>query len=191
MFEIDRGQVTFTGGDPSNPYIQATAHWDSPTKTRVFAEFSGTPTSGKLVLRSEPGLSQDEILSLVLTGTSDGRIGASAPPGQEGDAGVQAVGLAGGVVTEGLNRILSGFTRAVSTRIDSSDANNPQPQIVVQITKNVAASLGYKLGVPAPGDNPDRAELTIDWRFVNNWSLTAAVGDQGSTALDIEWRYNY
>lgn len=191
IFTVDRGLVSFTGGDPSNPYIQAMAHWDSPTKTRVYAEFSGTPTSGKLTLRSEPALSQDEILSLVLTGTSNGQIGASAPPGQDGGAGVQAVGLAGGVVTEGLNKIISGFTSRLSTRIDSSDANNPQPQIVVQLSKSISASLGYKLGVPAPGDNPDRAELTVDWRFINNWSLTAAVGDQGSTALDVEWRYHY
>ncbi|MFO0614133.1 MAG: translocation/assembly module TamB domain-containing protein [Polyangiaceae bacterium] len=191
VFTIDRGEVSFTGGDPSNPWVAATAHWDSPNKTRVYADFTGTPTAGKLTLRSDPALSQDEILSLVLTGTPNGQIGASAPPGQEENTGVQAVGMAGGVVTEGLNKILSGFTSSVTTRIDSSDANNPQPQVVVQITKNISASLGYKLGVPAPGDNPDRAELTLDWRFVKNWNLTAAVGDQGSTALDVEWRYHY
>ncbi len=55
----------------------------------------------------------------------------------------------------------------------------------------ISARLGYKLGVPAPGENPDRTELTLDWRFIRNWSLVAVVGDQGSTALDVLWRMRY
>ncbi len=67
-------------------------------------------------------------------------------------------------------------------------ANSPRPELAVQITKTVSARLGYELGVPAPGENPDRTELTLDWRFFRNWSLVAVVGDQGSTALDVLWR---
>ena len=55
----------------------------------------------------------------------------------------------------------------------------------------MSARLSYKLGVPAPGQNPDRTELTLDWRFIRNWSLVAVVGDQGSTALDVMWRMRY
>src|SRR6185295_8355266 len=98
--------------------------------------------------------------------------------------GVKAAGLAGGVVTEGLNKAISGITTAdISTRVDTSKADSPRPELAVQITNHISARLGYKLGVPAPGENPDRTELTLDWRFIRNWSLVAVVGDQGSTAL--------
>ena len=192
IFTIDRGTVTFLGNDPSNPMVVATATWDAPDQTRVYADFSGLVASGKLRLRSEPALSQDEILSLVLFGSPDGSFGAQAPPGQAASTGVQAAGMAGGGVTEGLNKAISGITSVdISTRVDTSEANSPRPELAVQITKTVSARLGYKLGVPAPGENPDRTELTLDWRFVRNWSLVAVVGDQGSTALDVVWRMRY
>lgn len=190
-FTVERGIVSFVGDDPADPLIQATAYWDAPDKTRVYADFSGFVSKGQLTLRSEPALTQDEILGLILFGSADGQFGASAPPGQDPGTGVAAVGVAGGVVTQGLNKVLSGFSSSVSTRIDSSEANNPQPQLVLQITKDLSARLGYKLGVAAPGSDPDRAQLTLDWRFVRNWSLATTVGDRGSTSVDVVWRMHY
>lgn len=189
IFEIERGTVSFVGDDPGDPLIQATAFWDAPGDVRVYADFTGHVSEGKLTLRSTPPYSEDEILALILFGSTDGALGSSKGPKQS--SGVAAVGLAGGVVTQGLNKIISGVTPDLSTRIDSSEANSPQPQIVWQITKDVTASLGYKLGVPAPGTDPDRAQLTLDWRFVRNWSLDTKVGDQGSTSVDVIWRMRY
>jgi translocation and assembly module TamB len=192
VFTIDRATVSFVGPDPANPLITATAYWDAPDATRVFADFSGRVSSGKLQLRAEPSLTQDEILALILFGSMDGSLGAQPPAGQAESTGVKAAGLAGSVVTEGLNKAISGITSVdISTRVDTSKADNPRPELAVQISKKVSARLGYKLGVPAPGENPDRTELTLDWRFIRNWSLVAVVGDQGSTALDVVWRFRY
>ena len=192
QFMIDRGIVSFVGPDPADPQVIATAYWDAPDNIRVYADFSGHVTSGKLTLRAEPSLTQDEILALILFGSPDGAFGAAPKSGQADTTGVQAASLAGGVVTQGLNKAISGLTSAdITTRVDTSEADNPRPELAVQLSKKVSARIGYKLGVPAPGDNPDRTELTIDWRFVRNWSLSAVVGDQGSTALDVVWRYRY
>jgi len=192
MFEIDRGIVSFVGDDPSNPEIQATAFWDAPDGIRVYADYTGVAAKGNLALRSEPSLSQEEILSLVLYGSTDGGFGASAQPGQEDDAAVKGAGVAGGPITQSMNRAIKGVTSAdISTRIDSSDANNPKPEVAIQLTQSVSARLGYKLGNAAPGDAPDRATLTVDWHFLRNWTLSAEVGDQGSTSLDALWRHRY
>jgi autotransporter translocation and assembly factor TamB len=192
QFIVDRGEVSFVGADPADPFVVAGAHWDAPDATRVFADFSGHVSSGKLTLRSEPELTQEEIVSLLLFGSTTGSFGAQAPPGREESTGVWAAGLAGGLITQGLNRALSGLTSAdISTRVDTSDWNSPRPELAVQLSRKVSARLSYKLGVPAPGDNPDRTELTLDWRFLRDWSLTAVVGDQGSTALDLVWRHRY
>ncbi|MEP7123617.1 MAG: translocation/assembly module TamB domain-containing protein [Byssovorax sp.] len=192
QFILDRGVVSFVGPDPADPQVVATAYWDAPGSIRVYADFSGHVSSGKLSLRSEPGLTQDQILALILFGSPDGSFGAAPKSGQASSAGVKAAGFAGGVVTQGLNKAISDLTSAeITTRVDTSEANNPRPELAVQISKKVSARLGYKLGVPAPGDNPDRTELTLDWRFVRNWSLEAVVGDAGSTALDVVWRLRY
>ncbi|APR86560.1 Hypothetical protein A7982_11909 [Minicystis rosea] len=192
QFTIDRGEVSFVGDDPADPIVFATASWDAPDGTRVYADFSGHVSTGKLALRSEPALAQEEILALLLFGSTSGSLGSEPPPGRAESAGVKAAGMAGGVVTQGLNKALSGITAAdISTRVDTSDAQSPRPELSVQISRRVSARIGYKLGVPAPGDNPDRTELTLDWRFVRDVSLTAVVGDQGSTALDLLWRRRY
>jgi translocation and assembly module TamB len=192
LFTIDRGTVSFAGPDPGNPLIMATAFWDASDATRVYADFSGYASSGKLNLHSEPALTQDEILSLILFGSADGGLVAQAPPGQEESTGIKAAGMAAGVVTQGLNKAISGITTAdITTRVDTSKADSPRPELAVQISRKVSARLGYELGVPAPGENPDRTELTLDWRFIRDWSLVAVVGDQGSTALDLVWRRRY
>lgn len=192
QFRIDRGVVSFVGPDPADPQIIATAYWDAPDNIRVYADFSGRVSSGKLTLRSEPALTQDGILALILFGSPDGSFGAASRSGQATSSGVQAAGLAGGVATQGLNKAISSLTSAdVTTRVDTSQANTPRPELAVQLSRRVSARIGYKLGVPAPGDNPDRTELTMNWRFIRNWSLSAVVGDQGSSALDLVWRLRY
>ncbi|HEX3849737.1 MAG TPA: translocation/assembly module TamB domain-containing protein, partial [Polyangiaceae bacterium] len=79
QFEVENGTVTFAG-EPGNPTIVATARWDSPDedKHRVYADFTGTAAKGKITLRSEPPLTQDQILSLLLTGSADGSLGGGS-----------------------------------------------------------------------------------------------------------------
>jgi translocation and assembly module TamB len=191
-FRIDHGVVSFVGPDPSDPTVVATAYWDGPEGTRVFADFDGRVSSGRLRLRSEPAFSQDQILALVLFGSPVGTFGAGSPAGLPETAGIKAAGMAGGVIAQGVNKAISGITSAdISTRVDTSQANSPRPELDVQLSSSISARLGYKLGVPGPGENPDRTELTLDWRFIRNWSLTTVVGDQGSTSVDVVWRLRY
>lgn len=185
VFTIERGVVTFTGPDPENPQVVATAYWDAPDGTRVFADFSGNVTEGKLDLRSEPALSQDQIVSLIAFGSADGGVGAS---GATAGAGAS---VAGGILTQGVNDILAGITPDVTTRVDTSESGNPKPEVAIQISSRVSARLGYAVGAPSLGDAPDRATVTLDWRFFKNWSIAAEVGDHGSTAVDVLWRVRY
>jgi translocation and assembly module TamB len=190
-FVVDGGTVTFTG-DPSAPTVLATAYWDAPDKTRVYADYVGPVPGGKITLRSEPAHTQNEIFALILFGSADGTFGASAPPGRQEGAAATAMGLGGGYVAQAVNRALEGVSPLpVSTRLETSEANNPRPELAIQIGKNVTAQVVYNMGLPPPGDNPDRTLLVVDWRFIRNWTLEATVGDRGSTITDLVWRYRY
>ena len=190
-FTLDHGIVTFTG-DPSEPQIVATAYWDAPDGTRVYADFAGTPKTGKLVMRSEPAHTQDEIVALVLFGAADGQLGGTTPASSGESTAVKGVGLTGGVMAQGLNRAISGATSVdVEARVDTSDADNPKPELVVQLTPRLSADVAYALGTPPPGQNPDKTTLTLDFRFHQNWSVDAMVGDAGSSAVDLVWRRRY
>ncbi len=126
-------------------------------------------------------------------GSSDGTFGESAPPGQGGNGTTQAASVAGGVVTEGLNKAISGVTGGleVQTSVDTQQPGNPRPEVEVALSRRVSASVLYSLGVPPPGDNPDDALLLINWRFHGHYSMQTTLGDKGTTIFDMAWKYRY
>jgi translocation and assembly module TamB len=189
QFEVESGSVTFAG-DPGNPTIVATASWDSgdADKHRVYATFSGTAKKGKLDLRAEPPLTQDEVLSLLLTGSSDGSLGGGSTGA---NSAATAVGAVGGAATQGLNRALSNISNLdVSTRVDTS-TGSARPELVLQLSPRVAAQITRALGEPPPGAPPDLTFLTFDFRVLSHWSLAALIGDRGQSGLDLVWRKRY
>ena len=191
-FEIERGKLTFTGQPVDDPVVVATASYEAPDGTKVIAEFVGPVKTGKLTLRSEPQLSQNEILALLLFGSADGTFGQAAPPGQQGNDATQAASLAGGVVTQGLNRAISGISGVeVQTKVDTQESGDPRPEVEVALSRDVSATIIYNLGVPPPGQNPDDTLLMVDWRFHKNYSTEATVGDKGTSILDLTWKYRY
>jgi len=185
-FDIERGTVAFTGGKPDDPTINAVARYDSPDGYTVYAEYTGTAAKGKLAMRSEPALSQDEIITLLLFGSPDGSIGAG-----NGDSLSTAVSVAGGSAAQGLNRAISDVTDLdVSARVDTS-TGAPRPELVLQLTPRVAAKVTEALGEPVPGQSPDRTFVTLDLRLGSSWSLSTTVGDRGASAFDMIWRRRY
>jgi translocation and assembly module TamB len=186
LFSIDEGTVTFEG-DPANPIVVASASWESPEGIVVFAEYKGPVDGGKLTLRAEPALTRDQIISLLLFGSPDGSFGTG-----EGSSVAGAASVGGGVATKGLNRALSDLTDLdVSTRIDTSEAGSPRPELVLQLSPRVSAQLGYNVEQPAPGKSPDRTLFTLEFRLFRRWLLASTFGDRGTSLLDLLWRYRY
>jgi len=192
-FEIEHGTVTFVGDDPSNPQAAVTAGWTAGDGTQVKADFIGPLRTGKVTLRSEPPLSQNDIVQLLLFGTADGASSAAQPaPGSNGAEGV-AGNLAGNAATAPLNRALDQFgLSAVSAKVDTTTVV-ARPEVTVQIARDVSVQLAHLLfiGPPPPGTSPDTTLLTIDWRFLRKWSVEATVGNAGSTIVDMVWQYRY
>jgi autotransporter translocation and assembly factor TamB len=189
QFQIESGIVTFTG-EPANPTIVATASWDAADDEhhRVYAEASGTAADLKVNLRSEPPLTKDQVLSLIVTGSADGSL---AGGGSGSGTAATAVGAVGGAATQGVNKALSNISDLdVSTRIDTS-TGTARPELVIQLSAKVSAQITRALGDPAPGTPPDLTFLTLNFRLKRNWSLSALVGDRGESGLDLVWRKRY
>jgi translocation and assembly module TamB len=188
-FTIDHGAVTFLGSDASNPQVVLTASWAAPDGvTRVYADFVGPLKTGKVRLRSQPPKTQNEILALILFGTTDDQRGAT------GGASAQVSSVAaeaGGVATQPLNRALDnlGLGGGISTKIDTSQTN-PRPEVEVQIARDISLQIAWVLGVPPPS-LPDTTLVTLDWHFLRKWSLETTVGDAGTSILDLVWQHKY
>jgi len=179
-FDIEDGAVTFQG-DPSDPQMVITASWTATDGTKVYAELRGTLKNPKVNLRSEPSFSKNEIIALLVYGSSD----ATTP-----NSGA-AAGVAGGAATQPLNRALENMgLGGVSTRVDTSDVT-PRADVEFQIARNLSLQLAQVMGVPPPGSNPDVTLLTLSWRFAKAWSTQATVGNAGTTIGDIIWTHRY
>jgi translocation and assembly module TamB len=186
QFKVESGVITFSG-EPGNPTIVATARWDAPDadRHRVYADATGTAENLKITLRSEPPLTRDQILSLLLTGSANGSLA-----GGGGSNAATAVGAVGGTATQGLNKALSGIRDLeVSTRIDTS-TGTARPELVVQLSAKVSAQLTRSLG-QIPGQPPDMTFLTLDFLIKRNWSLSTLTGDRGASGVDLVWRKRY
>jgi translocation and assembly module TamB len=187
LFDIERGLVTFSG-DASNPTITATARWDAPAGYSVYAEYSGDVENGKITLRSEPPLSQDEIVSLLMFGDPEGSVGTGSG---ETNSAATAVGVAGDTAAQGINKALGDLTNLdVAARIDTS-TGSARPELMLQLTPRVAARVTRAIGEPQAGQPPDRTFLTVEFRFTARWSVSGVVGDHGGSGLDVIWRRRY
>jgi translocation and assembly module TamB len=191
-FEIEAGTVTFVEADPTNPQVVLTAGWTAPDGTRIFADFVGPLKTGKVTLRSEPARPQNELVALIMFGTTD----------QQDNNGVsqgESIGVAaGGVATQPLNQALGGVNHAldklglaggISTKVDTSTPN-PRPEVEVQIARDISLQVAWVLGAPPP-DTPDTTLVTLDWRFLRKWALEATFGDAATSILDLVWQHRY
>jgi len=172
-----------------DPQAVITAAWSAPDGTRVYAEFAGLLKSGKVTLRSEPPLPKNEILALMLFGTSDGFAGRSSSGATASGSG--AAGIAQSTATQPINHALQEYgLGGLSTKVDTSSAN-PRPEVDLQIARDISLQVAWVLGIPPPGSNPDRTLFTLDWRFFRRWSLQTTVGDAGTSIMDLIWQYRY
>jgi translocation and assembly module TamB len=194
-FTLQNGTVTFVD-DPTNPQVVLTASWPAPDGTTIYADFVGPLKTGKVTLRADPPRTQNEILSLVLFGTTDEQTSSStgATAQQSG-----AVGAAAGAATAPINQALGGVNQmldkfglvgGISTKVDTSQTT-PRPEVELQIARDISIQVAWVLGVPPPGTNPDSTLFTLDWRFLRSWSLETTVGDAGTSILDLVWQHRY
>jgi translocation and assembly module TamB len=192
-FTIDNGTVSFVGDDPSNPQVVLTAEWTAPDQTRVYADFVGPLKTGKVTLRSDPVLpgGQNDILALLL--------GATATDNATSGFTNAGAGVAGGAVTQPINKALGGVNKAldkfglaggISTTIDTSTAN-PRPEVAVQIARDISVQVAVVIGTQLPGSNPDTTLVTLNWRFLRKWSLEGTRGDAGTSIIDLIWQHRY
>ncbi len=191
-FRVENGTVTFGGGgEVSDAVIIATASWDAPDGTKVFADFAGPVGSGRLTLRSEPARSTNEIVALLVFGTADSATAFQSNKNQGSGTGGLPVSAGGAIAAKGLNNALYRMTKLdVQARLDTSKGN-PRPEVVVPLTPSLSLEVSHVIGMPPPGQSPDRNFVALEWRFHRRWALETMAGDKGRTAVDAFWTYSY
>jgi len=187
-FEVERGFVTFLS-DPSNPNLDVVAGWNAPDGSHVTAQYLGAVKDGRLVLSSDPPHTQDEIVALLVFGSTNGPTPSTGASG--GNLAAKAISTGASFATQPFNKALEQLTHVdIKVRVDTSGAA-AKSEVEVQIAKNISAQVAYVLGVPPPGADPDLTWLTLAWHATARWSFDFTIGDHGSTIVDSLWHLRY
>lgn len=183
-FELEHAELRWTGGTPRNPHIDVTARYEAPQAT-AWADVGGTVHDPTVHLRSEPPLSESQIVMLVVAGrTQNPGIEPIASDQREGQAGQgAAASLAGAAVTQKLRE-------AIGNRIPVQilTRQSATGQTVVEAGTYLARNLyvGFIRNFLAePGENTNEVHAQFD--LSHTVGLRTRFGDAGAGGVDVVW----
>ncbi len=194
QFRVGQGLVTFTGSDPPDPRLQLEAEYlldralvssiGQPTEGRdpkVFVRVTGTTTNPRLRLRSDPEMSDTDILYVLATGKPP----QSAGVGQ--DAGVvdAAIGAASGLFAGLLVDELAGQV-PFQVSLDTGDEglSDASFEVGYYINPDTYVTYRYRLG----GSSGLTANIVkIEYRVAASWTLELEISDNDPSQFNVFW----
>ncbi len=178
IFELTRGQITFSGGGQIDPNLSVVAARNAGGIT-ARVEVSGRASAPTITLASDPPLPQDEILSRIIFGKSAGQLGPLEGV-QLANAAAELSGLAGrGGVVGTLRR-----TVGLDVFRFGSDADGSTFVVGERLSKNIF--VGVEQGLEGQG-----SQFIIEWQLTDNLALNSTTSQETGSDLGLKWSWDY
>ena len=193
-FLVDRGLIIFTGANPPNPRLQLeavhvldrslTEAIGQPSEgrhARIIIRVTGTANDPRLRLRSDPELSDTDILYVLATG----RPPESAGVGQDAGVVSAALSAASGIFLGLLQQQFQGKI-PVQLRLDAGEEGLADSSIQIgrYITEDVFVSYRYRFG---GGNRPSENIFEVEYHFAPRWMLEARYSDTNQGQFNVFW----
>ena len=177
QFQIEKGQVTFTGGSRIDPSLDIIARYTMP-KYKVDVVIGGTADTPTLILRSDPSLEQADILSLLVFGKPANAL----DQGEKVSLQAQALQATAGYIASDLRQSI-----AQELGIDSLEVDIAERRFGVgkYVTKDVFVSTSQQFG------SEQKQEMAIEYQLDTNWQIRATTSAQGDSGIDLFWQKQY
>ena len=181
VFRIEEGNVSFSGGEQINPFLDITALY-RVSNINVYINIGGRAEEPKITLTSDPAMSETDIISYLVFGASSSDISS----GERSAIGGVASGIAGGIAASQLERLMGG---AVSLDVVSISGTN------VEIGKYLTEDLyiAYERGTTdsiIDSNNITYNKVLVEYHLFNNVTLDADVGGENPGA-DLFYNFNF
>jgi translocation and assembly module TamB len=188
------GIVQFTGAYPPDPLLAVEAFHPMSRAVasemaeaqsgdpRIIVEVGGRATQPELEMRSDPPLSETEIIFVLMTG----RPPSSANPGEDEGAASQAVAAASGVFSGLLQQKLAGTLPVDVLRVQTGEKGFSDSRIKVgkYITSNLFVSYSYFFGAEEDESN---YEARVEYHFLPRWMVAARYGQNNLGGFNVFW----
>ncbi|MFT5585789.1 MAG: hypothetical protein ACI9VR_003382, partial [Cognaticolwellia sp.] len=180
-FNLDKGEIQFSGGDIENPTINFQASRVEGTYGTIGVGVSGTVENPELTFSSSEGYGNADILTILLLGVPSSEIG--------GNGGDTALALATAQLTGALTEQLE--SSAQFKLVDSVQLNNSTGQGFDLVVGKSVGNKGYlELEYnSAPEEDENSLDATFD--FVITRRLTFQVGYDEELSSDLFFTYRF
>jgi translocation and assembly module TamB len=179
-FQIEEGRVTFLGHSPPNPRLDVKAlYLAEESGTRVLLHAHGSIRDPRLDLSSEPPLSQQDVLAVLLFGAPLDQAGGGDGPGQE--AAVEV--LSGYLIKELRDTRLFRKLDIDVFRVRQTAAGGNELTVGRYLTEDLYVA--YEQTVGEQGQRRLRAE----YAFLPHWSILGRTAED-RYILDFLFKYD-
>ncbi|KIG11757.1 hypothetical protein DB30_02552 [Enhygromyxa salina] len=180
-FELVTGTVSMAADGSLDPYLDVVAVTQMP-EAEVTVTIRGRASRPELRFRSTPALSEMQIVTLLVTGSTE--IG-------EGEASVEAkaAGLLAAVSSPELQRQLNrslGIDRVALGFGASLD--QPILSIGKRVTDDLWVETTYRHNAP---DDKNTAEIEVQYNFARRWTLETFFGDAAIGGVGLYWTRSF
>ncbi|MGF1611020.1 MAG: translocation/assembly module TamB domain-containing protein [Kiloniellales bacterium] len=179
-FQLDKGVVSFTGGEEINPLLDVAARYEGSDLT-VTALVTGSAQDPQFELTSQPSLPQDEILSRVLFGKSSAQLTAFEA--------VQLAQVAADLTGKGgqgaglLDRARTVMGVDV-LRVEADESGAPTVAAGRYLTEKVY--VGVRQGAAASSGS-----VGVEVELTPHISVKSDVGQTGESDIGINFKWDY
>lgn len=180
-FEIDKGEIRFTGAQPIDPTISLSASTTVDSMTAIIT-VSGTATMPQIALSSTPALPQDEILARLFFGNSVTEL--SATQALQLAASLNALsGGGGGLNPLGKLRAASGLDRLRLLGADEATGRGTAIAAGVHISNDIFV----EVITDARGFTATQIEVALS----RSLSILSQVSSFGSSSVNLRYSKDY
>jgi autotransporter translocation and assembly factor TamB len=177
QFQIEKGQVTFTGSSRIDPNLDVIARYTLP-QYKVDVVIGGTADSPTLTLRSDPSLEQADILSLLVFGKPANALSQ----GEKVSLQTQALQATAGFIAADLRQSIAQELGIDTLEFDIAERRFGAGKYV---TKDVFVSTSQQFG------HEQKQEVAIEYQLDTNWQIKATTSAQGESGIDLFWQKQY
>lgn len=179
-FRLIDGSLEFAGSTKIDPLLDILARHRAPAYT-IDARLTGTASKPVLTLSSDPALSQEDILAVLLFG----RPASELSEAQQTSLGQRASEMASSLGITVVGRTVASAIGLDALGLQIEELSSSRARVGAYVGRNIFVALGQEFS----GERGQ--ELSIEYEFLPGWSIVASTTSQGTNSADLVWKLRY
>ncbi len=179
-FRLIEGSLELVGGPKIDPELDVLARYRAPAHV-IDARLTGTATKPVLTLTSDPSLSQEDILAVLLFGRPAGELSQE----QQASLGQRAEEMASALGITAVGRTVASAIGLDALGLQIEELSSVRARLGAYVGRNIFVALSQEFS----GERGQ--ELSIEYEFWPGWSVVGSTTSQGTNSADLVWKIRY